>query len=82
MRNFFGGSPFGGKLGDHSFHYVDSTPEAPPTERCNPAWDPGCPRTFPTRTMVPYVPSSYEMGVVYAALWRRARPKDRSGRFR
>jgi hypothetical protein len=36
--------------------------ETPPISNCNVEWDPGCPRPKPTRTMSPYVPSSYMRG--------------------
>lgn len=49
-------------LGDHSFRATDTYRESPPNEKCNVAWDPGCPRQQPSMTMVPYVPSSYLRG--------------------
>ncbi len=54
--------------------------QAPPIENCNPAWDPGCPRPLPNRTMVPYIPSTYMSGPVLYSVGMRLRPKDRSGR--
>lgn len=84
----FGGGmvPFGGGagLGDHSFRDDPSSArQTPPTEKCNPAWDPGCPRPLPEMTMVPYVPSSYLQGpeIVYSRSDARPRPRDRSGRL-
>ena len=51
-------------LGEHSFRATDTYRQTPPNEKCNVAWDPGCPRPQPSQTMVPYVPSSYLMGTV------------------
>lgn len=67
--------------GNRSFKAESSSRETPPTERCNPAWDPACPRPLPNRTMVPYLPSSYLMGVLYSPAGPKPRPRDRSGRL-
>lgn len=80
MNAIFKMSPFG--LGDHSFRSVDSMQdELAPIYHCNPAWDPGCPRPGPNRTVAPYLPSSYLMGVVYSPAVLKPRPRDRSGRL-
>lgn len=83
--NVFGMVPFlgGAAIGDRAFSGVSSGRETPPTEKCNPAWDPACPRPLPRMTMSPYVPSSYMQGpeVVFSRSETRPRPRDRSGRL-
>ena len=82
--NVFGMVPFlgGAVLGDRTFRADPSHRQTPPTEKCNPAWDPGCPRPLPQMTVVPYVPSSYMQGseIIYSRSESKPRPRDRSGR--
>lgn len=65
------GSPFvsGTFLGEvrmqgdnRAFNASSGERETPPNLNCNVEWDAGCPRPKPSRTMVPYIPSSYLRG--------------------
>lgn len=87
MNIFAGGTPMGNLValrggGDVARQRESEPRQAPPFEECNAAWDPGCPRPLPTRTMVPYIPSTKTDGPIFYSIGTRRTPKDRSGRIR